>query len=69
VVRGDIEGEAFSVLYYREGALLAVDAVNTPGDYMAVRKALTQGATISADAAADEGVALRELIVPQAVGA
>lgn len=69
VVRGDIEGEAFSVLYYRGGALLAVDAVNRPGDYMAVRKALTQGATISADAAADEGVALRELIVPQAVGA
>ena len=42
VVRGDIAGEAFSVLYYRDGALLAVDAVNTPGDYMAVRKALNQ---------------------------
>ena len=41
------------MLYYRDGALLAVDAVNTPGDYMAVRKALTQGATISAEAAAD----------------
>jgi len=56
-------------LYYREGALLAVDAVNAPGDYMAVRKALTQGSTISADEAADSAVALRELIVPQAVGA
>ena len=69
VVRGDIAGEAFSVLYYRDGALLAVDAVNTPGDYMAVRKALSQGAMISSDAAADSAVALRELIVPQAVGA
>jgi 3-phenylpropionate/trans-cinnamate dioxygenase ferredoxin reductase component len=69
VVRGDIAGEAFSVLYYRDGALLAVDAVNTPGDYMAVRKALSQGATISAEAAADSTVALRELIVPQAIGA
>jgi 3-phenylpropionate/trans-cinnamate dioxygenase ferredoxin reductase component len=69
VVRGDIAGEAFSVLYYREGALLAVDAVNTPGDYMAVRKALSRGATISAEAAADSSVALRELIVPQAIGA
>jgi 3-phenylpropionate/trans-cinnamate dioxygenase ferredoxin reductase subunit len=69
VVRGDIEGEAFSVLYYREGALLAVDAVNTPGDYMAVRKALSQGLTITAEAAADSAVALRELIVPQAIGA
>jgi 3-phenylpropionate/trans-cinnamate dioxygenase ferredoxin reductase subunit len=69
VVRGDIAGEAFSVLYYRDDVLLAVDAVNTPGDYMAVRKALSQCSTISAEAAADSTVALRELIVPQAVGA
>lgn len=69
VVRGDVAGEAFSVLYYRDGALLAVDAVNAPGDYMAVRKALSQGSTISSDAAADSTLALRELIVPQAIGA
>ena len=68
VVRGDLEGEAFAVLYYRDEMLLAVDAVNSPGDYMAVRKALTQGSTISADAAADGAVALRNLIVPQALG-
>jgi 3-phenylpropionate/trans-cinnamate dioxygenase ferredoxin reductase subunit len=56
-------------LYYRGGVLLAVDAVNAPGDYMAVRKALSTGSTISAEAAADSAVALRELIVRQAVGA
>ena len=56
------------MLYYREGALLAVDAVNSPADYMAVRKALTQGSTIAADAAADSAVALKELIVRQPVG-
>jgi 3-phenylpropionate/trans-cinnamate dioxygenase ferredoxin reductase component len=69
VVRGDIDGEAFSVLYYRDDVLLAVDAVNAAADYMAVRKALTQGSTISAEAAVDSAVALRELIVPQPVGA
>ena len=53
---------------FRDGALLAVDAVNTPGDYMAVRKALSQGTTISAEAAADNNVPLRELIVPQKIG-
>jgi 3-phenylpropionate/trans-cinnamate dioxygenase ferredoxin reductase subunit len=67
VVRGDIDAESFSVLYYREGELLAVDAVNLPGDYMAVRKALTQGSTISAEAAADSAVALKQLIVAQPV--
>jgi len=69
VVRGDLGGESFSVLYYRQDRLIAVDAVNAPGDYMAVRKALTQGATIAAAAAADPSVPLRELIVPQAVSA
>jgi 3-phenylpropionate/trans-cinnamate dioxygenase ferredoxin reductase component len=69
VVRGDIDSEAFSVLYYRDGALLAVDSVNAPRDYMAVRRALTQGSTISAEAAADSAVALKELIVPQSVRA
>ncbi|CAN5527495.1 FAD-dependent oxidoreductase [soil metagenome] len=69
VVRGDTDGEAFSVLYYRAGTLLAVDAVNAPADYMAVRKALNQGGTVPAEAAADTAVALRRLIVPQAIGA
>jgi 3-phenylpropionate/trans-cinnamate dioxygenase ferredoxin reductase component len=36
---------------------------------MAVRKALSQGAMIPSDAAADSTIALRELIVPQAIGA
>ena len=65
VVRGDIGGEAFSVLYYRRGQLLAVDAVNSGPDYMAVRKALTKGGTISPDAAADSANRLRDLIVPR----
>jgi 3-phenylpropionate/trans-cinnamate dioxygenase ferredoxin reductase subunit len=69
VVRGDIEDERFSVLYYRDDVLLAIDAVNAPGDYMAVRKALSQGATIAADAAADSTIALRELIMAQKIGA
>jgi 3-phenylpropionate/trans-cinnamate dioxygenase ferredoxin reductase subunit len=67
VVRGDVDGEAFSVLYYRDGTLLAVDAVNAPGDYMAVRKALAQGATIFPEEAA-KAVALKELIVAARIG-
>ncbi|MGH3640904.1 MAG: NAD(P)/FAD-dependent oxidoreductase [Mycobacterium sp.] len=69
VARGDVDAESFSVLYYRDGKLLAADSVNAPGDYMAVRKALAQGATISPEAAANPAVALRDLIVAHAVGA
>ncbi|GHH83775.1 ferredoxin [Streptomyces sulfonofaciens] len=66
VVRGDREGERFSVLYYREGRLLAVDAVNRPADYMAVRTALGRRATIPADLAADADTPLKSLITAPA---
>ncbi len=69
VVRGEPDTEQFSVLYYRDGRLLAIDAVNRPVDYMAVRKALSDGATISADRAADVDVPLKSLTVrPDDVG-
>ncbi len=68
VVRGDPVTEKFSVLYYSEGTLLAVDAVNTPLDYMLVRRTLEQGGSIPADAAADSTVPLRSLVVAVARG-
>jgi 3-phenylpropionate/trans-cinnamate dioxygenase ferredoxin reductase component len=64
VVRGEPDDERFSVLYYRDGRLLAVDAVNAPGDYMVVRKALTQGVSIPADLAADADTPLKTLLTP-----
>lgn len=69
VVRGDPDAERFSVLYYRGGRLLAADAVNAPADYMAVRRALAQDATIRPEQAGDPGVALKSLIVGQAEAA
>jgi 3-phenylpropionate/trans-cinnamate dioxygenase ferredoxin reductase subunit len=69
VVRGEPDSERFSVLYYREGRLLAVDAVNNPVDYMVVRKALTQGATIPADKAADAATPLKSLLSSAGVAA
>lgn len=51
VVRGDPATERFSVLYYRDGHLLGVDAVNQASDFLVVRQALSRGANIPADAA------------------
>jgi 3-phenylpropionate/trans-cinnamate dioxygenase ferredoxin reductase component len=61
-VRGEPHTEKFAVLYYRDGELLAVDAVNAPADYLAVRKALTMGKTLPADRAADAAVPLKSLL-------
>lgn len=61
VIRGNLEDEKFSVLYYREGRLLSVHAVNSPRDFMTVRKALAAGAHIDPTAAAVVGEPLSAL--------
>lgn len=61
VVRGNPDADKFSVLYYKNGRIIAVDAVNDVSDYMAVRRALTAGQTIPAELAADSSVALKTL--------
>ncbi|GAB4079111.1 FAD-dependent oxidoreductase [Modestobacter muralis] len=66
VVRGNPDTESFSVLYYRRGALLAVDAVNAPADYLAVRKALTHDIPLPAELVADAGTPLKTLLATPA---
>ncbi|MDZ5445026.1 FAD-dependent oxidoreductase [Micromonospora sp. 4G57] len=63
VVRGDPDGESFSVLYYRGGRLLAINAVNNTRDYLTVRKALASGMSIPAEGAAASDVPLKELLL------
>jgi 3-phenylpropionate/trans-cinnamate dioxygenase ferredoxin reductase component len=55
VLRGEPGQERFSVLYYAGGRLLAVHAVNSPRDYLAVRRALAAGQDIPPELAADVG--------------
>jgi 3-phenylpropionate/trans-cinnamate dioxygenase ferredoxin reductase subunit len=59
LLRGDPGQERFSVLYYAAGRLLAVHAVNSPRDYLAVRRALAAGQEIPPELAADAGQPLR----------
>jgi 3-phenylpropionate/trans-cinnamate dioxygenase ferredoxin reductase subunit len=62
VLRGNPDDEKFSVIYYRDGRLIAIDSVNEVLDYMAVRKALGNAQTIPADKAGDTSVKLKELV-------
>lgn len=61
VLRGNPAEDKFSVLYYKNGRIIAVDAVNDVSDYMAVRRALTAGQTIPADLAADSATPLKTI--------
>ena len=66
VVRGDRDAESFSVLYYRDDRLIAIDAVNAPRDYMAVRRILGDGGNVPQRAARDPAVALKDFVTRSA---
>ncbi|MGO4187838.1 NAD(P)/FAD-dependent oxidoreductase [Pseudarthrobacter sp. TAF60_1] len=61
VIRRDEERGKFSVLYYRQGRIIAADCVNAPLDFMAVKNALAKGRNIPADAAADHATQLKTI--------
>lgn len=59
VVLGDEQGKGFSVLCFRESALVAVESVNRPADHMAARRLLTAGTTLTPEDTAEPGFSLR----------
>lgn len=63
LVRHDPSTGKFSVLYYRDNAVVAADCINTPLDFMAVKAALGKGAAIPYDAAADPKTPLKSITV------
>lgn len=52
VVRGRIEEGAFSILYLREGRLIAVDAVNSAREFADIRRLIESGAAVDDEARA-----------------
>ncbi len=68
LLRGDPGTEKFAVLYFRGRRLIALDAVNSPVDYMAARKALTRGLTVDPAKAPDPEVPLSSLLTPTGDG-
>jgi 3-phenylpropionate/trans-cinnamate dioxygenase ferredoxin reductase subunit len=61
VVRGDLEAHSFAVFHLRAGRLLAVEAVNSPRDFMACRKLIAAGFALSRDALLDPSTDLATL--------
>src|ERR1700678_705948 len=62
ITRGEPESRRFSVFYFRNGRLAAIDSVNRPGDHLAGRKLIGAGTTLTAEQAADPSVDLKALI-------
>jgi 3-phenylpropionate/trans-cinnamate dioxygenase ferredoxin reductase component len=66
VLRGDSEsGRSFAAFYFREGRLLAVDAVNRPKEFMIVRRALTEGRSADPAQLIDETIDIQHAFPAQ----
>ena len=61
VTRGNPQLEKFSVFYFQEDRLIAVDSINRPADHMIARKLLSARTPVTRAQAGDEGVDLRKL--------
>jgi 3-phenylpropionate/trans-cinnamate dioxygenase ferredoxin reductase component len=61
VTRGEPESRKFSVFYFRDERLAAVDSVNRPGDHLAGRKLIGAGTQITPEQAGDLSVDLKAL--------
>jgi 3-phenylpropionate/trans-cinnamate dioxygenase ferredoxin reductase subunit len=64
VMRGASDsGRSFAAFYFDGDRLLAVDAVNRPKEFMAVRRALTQGQSADPEKLADESVDIKDAFI------
>ena len=61
VVRGDPADAKFSVVYLKEGAVIALDCVNSTKDYVQGRKLVIDRAEIAPELLADTSVLLKEM--------
>jgi 3-phenylpropionate/trans-cinnamate dioxygenase ferredoxin reductase subunit len=62
LVRGDPSVRSFSIVYLREGRVIALDCVNHVKDYVQGRALVMRGATIEPDRLTDASIPLKELI-------
>jgi len=60
-VRGRVEERKFSLFYFRDDTLIAVDSINRPQDHMLARKLLANRARLSMQEAGDPGFDLEVL--------
>ncbi|MFK8052609.1 MAG: NAD(P)/FAD-dependent oxidoreductase [Woeseiaceae bacterium] len=60
VIRGSMADKQFACFYLRGGALIAVDAVNSPREFMFSKPAVAAGARIPVDVLADASASLKD---------
>lgn len=62
VLRGDPSARSFACFYLRDGVLIAVDAINSPREFMQSKAPIAARARIPPDRLADAKVAVKDLV-------
>jgi 3-phenylpropionate/trans-cinnamate dioxygenase ferredoxin reductase subunit len=62
VFRGVMADRAFAAFYYKGDRLIAVDAVNKPGEYLGAKMLIQAGKTLAPDVIADTSRPMKELV-------
>ncbi|MDH4744686.1 FAD-dependent oxidoreductase [Sphingomonas sp. CBMAI 2297] len=61
VVRGDPAARSFSLVYYRQGRVIALDCVNAVKDYVQGRRLVVEGLAADPAAIADASIPIKEI--------
>lgn len=61
VVRGDIDARKFAVFYLQNGKLIAVDAINSPPEFLASKKLIMTGASLAPETLSDTSQSMKEI--------
>lgn len=61
IVRGDPATRKFAVFYLKAGTLIAVDAVNSPPEFLASKKLIIAGARIDPGVIADTSIPMKDI--------
>ena len=62
VVRGDMETRSFSVVYLRQGRVIALDCVNAVKDYVQGKALVAAGQAVAPEPLADASIPLKSLV-------
>lgn len=61
VVRGDKDAKKFAVFYLKAGRLIAVDAINSPPEFIASKRLIMSGASIAPERLGDTAISMKEI--------
>ena len=61
-IRGDPETESFIAFYFRNGEVIAADAVNRAGEFMLAKRLVAERRAVPADRLCDESTPLKQLL-------